>query len=155
MRLLWYDDVSKENAEIIILRFLRVVFGVNSSPFLLNTTIRHHLNQYAAPDIDIASIAEVVERFVEDLYVDYKVSEAMSVEEGFELYLNCKKMMSAAGFDFQKWVCNNAELQGLINEYDGEVSIVEGIIKDDLSYVNSQIRVFRVIKMLLVLLGIF
>ena len=32
LRFLWYDEVSKDDAKIIVLRFLRVVFGVNSSP---------------------------------------------------------------------------------------------------------------------------
>ena len=40
---LWYDVISEIEAKITIYRFLRVVAGVTSSPFLLNGTIRHHL----------------------------------------------------------------------------------------------------------------
>ena len=36
LRFLWVDDVAKSDPEIEILRFMRVVFGVSSSPFLLN-----------------------------------------------------------------------------------------------------------------------
>ena len=44
LRFLWYDDVTSENkAKLIIYRFLRVVFEITSSLFLLNGTIRHHL----------------------------------------------------------------------------------------------------------------
>ena len=39
LRFLWYEDISKENPTIIIYRFLRFVFVVTSSPFLLNATI--------------------------------------------------------------------------------------------------------------------
>ena len=39
LRFLWVDDVSKPNPEKIVLQFARVVFGVSSSPFLLNATI--------------------------------------------------------------------------------------------------------------------
>lgn len=48
LRFLWVDDVSKTNPETIVLRFTRVVFGVSSTPFLLNATIRHHLEKHSA-----------------------------------------------------------------------------------------------------------
>lgn len=43
LRFLWVDNIAKEESEVVALRFTRVVFGVTSSPFLLNATIRHHL----------------------------------------------------------------------------------------------------------------
>ena len=43
LRFLWVDDACKSNPEVEVLRFTRVVFGVSSSPFLLNATIDHHL----------------------------------------------------------------------------------------------------------------
>ena len=46
LRFLWIDDISKENPEVVTFRFTRVVFGVSSSPFLLNATIRYHLEAH-------------------------------------------------------------------------------------------------------------
>ena len=40
------------------------MFGVSSSPFLLNATIRHHIERYK--DID----SQFVEKFVPSIYVD-------------------------------------------------------------------------------------
>ena len=40
LRFLWYDDPFSTEPNIIILRFLRVVLGIISSPFLLNATIK-------------------------------------------------------------------------------------------------------------------
>ena len=38
LRFLWFDDVAKPQPKVQILKFRRVVFGVSSSPFLLNAT---------------------------------------------------------------------------------------------------------------------
>ena len=43
LRFLWIDDPSSEDPNIVLNRFNRVVFGVTSSPFLLNGTVRHHV----------------------------------------------------------------------------------------------------------------
>ena len=40
-RFLWIHEGRKR-----VMRFRRVTFGVSSSPFLLNATIRHHLSLY-------------------------------------------------------------------------------------------------------------
>ena len=42
LRFLWYDLDSEET---IVYKFSRVVVGLTSSPFLLNATIKHHLNR--------------------------------------------------------------------------------------------------------------
>ena len=65
LRFLWYDlDLE----EPIVYKFLRVVFGLTSSPFLLNATIKHHLNRY------VQNEHVVIERLKNDLYVDDLVS---------------------------------------------------------------------------------
>jgi len=49
LHFLWEDKNG-----LVIYRFLRVVFGLNCSPFLLNDTIRHHLQQFV--DLDKAFV---------------------------------------------------------------------------------------------------
>ncbi|XP_015761462.1 PREDICTED: uncharacterized protein LOC107340611 [Acropora digitifera] len=46
LRFLWIDSFEKDDPKLLLYRFSWVVFGVNSSPFLLNATLRHHISQY-------------------------------------------------------------------------------------------------------------
>ena len=64
LRFLWYGDSFSTEPNIIILCFLRVVFGIISSPFLLNATIKYHLERY------LNYAKSFVEKFFNNLYVD-------------------------------------------------------------------------------------
>ena len=46
LRFLWVDDVASDSPNLVVYRFCRVVFGLNSSPFLLNATLRHHFMKF-------------------------------------------------------------------------------------------------------------
>ena len=46
LRFLWYDDAFSDFPKLKRLRFARVIFGVTSSPFVLNGTIRKHIGNY-------------------------------------------------------------------------------------------------------------
>lgn len=61
---LWLKDWTEEPSEVQVLKFTRVVFGVASSPFLLNATIQHHLEKYRA------SHSRLVSRLVGSTYID-------------------------------------------------------------------------------------
>ena len=50
LRFLWTRDVDGEMPNVIVLRLTGVVFGVNTSPFLLNVTIDHHVQKYQEID---------------------------------------------------------------------------------------------------------
>ena len=50
LRFLWVRDVTEVPSEIAVLRFTRVVFGVSSSPFLLNATSDNHMEKFKAID---------------------------------------------------------------------------------------------------------
>ena len=51
LRFLWLDPDNCN--ETIIYRFLRVVFGVTSSPFLLQGTLRYHCDRVIEKDLSI------------------------------------------------------------------------------------------------------
>ena len=64
LRFLWLDDIEAELPKIKVLRFSRVVFGVSSSPFLLNATIKHHMDHYRTVD------QQFVDKLERSIYVD-------------------------------------------------------------------------------------
>lgn len=49
LRFLWVS----EDPKVIVLRFIRVVFRVSSSPFLLNATIKYHVEKYASKCLEL------------------------------------------------------------------------------------------------------
>ena len=46
LRFLWTSELDSDILKPLILIFTRVVFGVSSSPFLLNVTIDHRIESY-------------------------------------------------------------------------------------------------------------
>ena len=96
LRFLWIDDPDNEHPNIFVKRFNRVVFGVTSSPFLLNATIRHHVTKYEAYH------PQFVSDFLTSLHGDDFKREKNSVPEAFQLYTKARSMMKEAGFHLRK-----------------------------------------------------
>ena len=127
LRFLWIDGGSEEECKVAVFRFLRVVFGITSSPFLLNGTIRHHLERY----VDFER--SFVERFIEDLYVDDLTSGCSTVEEGVEIYNKGKSIMNDAGFNLRKWKTNDTKLQDIFDKKEGK--LLDNVVPiDDITY---------------------
>ena len=74
LRFLWVDDVTKEEPEIRAYRFTRVVFGVSSSPFLLNATVKYHLEGFRRTN------KTVVEKLLKSTYVDELITALAEIE---------------------------------------------------------------------------
>ena len=108
LRFLWATKPHVETPDIITLRFTRVVFGVSSSPFLLNATVNHHLRTYHETD------PIFVDKFLSSIYVDDLVSGSNDVKSAYELYMKSKLRLAAAGFKLRKFVTNSEGLRQLI-----------------------------------------
>ena len=105
LRFLWFEDVFQDEPKIVRNRFARVVFGVNSSPFLLNGTIRKHASNYL--DID----AEFVEKVMKSFYVDDCISGESSTEKAFQLFKKLKTRFLEGLFCLRKWRTNDPDLR--------------------------------------------
>ena len=112
LRFLWPHDPMKINSELDCFRFTGVVFGVNSSPFLLNATIRHHLESFQELDPDF--VTEVLR----SLYVDDYASGSSETNEAFTLVKKIQECFLQGGFNMRKWLSNSGELMNLLNDHD-------------------------------------
>ena len=84
------------------------MFGIISSPFLLNATIKYHLERY------LNEAKNFVEKFLNNLYVDDSTSGFFNVK-AYDFYLNAKRIMKEGGFELRKWASNSVELMNKIN----------------------------------------
>ena len=104
-RFLWSDDIDKAEPQVITPRFTLVVFGVSSSPFLLNATIKHHMQHHEQCDLAFT------QKFLESIYVDDLTSRESDVDRTFEFYAKLKLRLMDAGFSLRKFVTNSQELR--------------------------------------------
>ena len=103
LRFLWVDDIHNDNPKVVCYRFSRLVFGLVSSPFVLNATIRAHLAKYISDE-------QFVRNALNSLYVDDYVSTFESQEEAFESYKKLKSCFKEGGFNMRKWESNSPDL---------------------------------------------
>ncbi|KAK6181726.1 hypothetical protein SNE40_009523 [Patella caerulea] len=137
LRFLWFDDFSKPDPQIVCYRFTRVVFGVCSSPFLLNAILKYHAEKY------IQDNPEFVKTFLRSIYVDDFTSGAQSEDEAFELYKSAKSKLLDGGFNLRKFKTNSSTLQTKIDECESNRNNSEQVDKsiqeDDESYAKLMV----------------
>ena len=79
LRFLWVEYISEKD-KIVVYRFLRVIFGVISSPFLLGVTIKAHVTKYIAAQIAVVAS----KKLLRDMYVDDVATTFRTMEEDLE-----------------------------------------------------------------------
>ena len=126
LRFLCFDNALLDEPTMIELRFTRVVFGVSSSPFLLNATVKHHLEKF------IATHPETVTSILQSIYVDDVVFGAEDEDSAYKLYLESKQILRNGSFNLRKFITNCPSLQDRINKAEGTEtsSQAEGILDE-------------------------
>ena len=118
LRFLWVNDVSEDKPEPVTYRFTRVVFGVSSSPFVLNTTIRFHLEKY------LQSNTNLIIRLLRSTYVDDIISGGDSEEEVLEMHAESRRIFHEGGFNLRKFLTNSAVVREQIATERQESSLL-------------------------------
>ena len=115
LRFLWFNDAMAEAPTPVVLRFARVVFGVSSSPFLLNATIQHHIERYT-------NDPEFLRHMLDSLYVDDVATGGCDDLATYELYTNLKTRLAKGGFNIRKFSSNSATLMSKIDANEQALS---------------------------------
>jgi len=101
LRFLWWKQDKKS---LRIFRHVRVVFGLNSSPFLLAAVLNHHLKS------EIGNWSDwVIPKLSKSLYVDNVVTSVNTVEEYLEFQEQSIQVMALAKMDLRQWEHSSME----------------------------------------------
>ena len=93
LRFLWYNNIFDENS-LKVYRFGRVLFGLACSPFLLNGTVKAHVEKHVNHET-----RAVLEKLLRDLYVDDTVTAFTSITDASKFYRITSSVMSKGGFN--------------------------------------------------------
>ncbi|GFT79890.1 integrase catalytic domain-containing protein, partial [Nephila pilipes] len=103
----WTDNPESFSESLEVLRFNSVLFGINSSPFLLTATIKYHLKKYSSL---FPQTHELLNKFV---YVDDVLGGQSTVASAYTTSVECVQIFSEANMPLHKWATNSAELREL------------------------------------------
>ena len=114
LRFLWIDDINSTDPRLVFLRFCRVVFGLNCSPFLLGGTLHHHITNFEFDDPKFA------EELLKSIYVDDLINGGENQQRALKVYELSKACLEKGGFNLRKWRTSDPELQSLIDEIEAK-----------------------------------
>ncbi|XP_066924368.1 uncharacterized protein [Clytia hemisphaerica] len=124
VRFLWLKDTNDidfqnfDNNQLVTYRICRVLFGVTSSPFLLNGTLRHHINK-----IQDTSVRDLLLR---SLHVDDLTTSLDTEAEACEFYTSCKEHFAEANFNLRKAQSNCESLERNLKKlFKGENQVLD------------------------------
>ena len=124
-RFYWRERASDEQPEVY--RMTRVVFGVTASPFLLQATIRKHLELYEGSDPDLVAILR------RDIYCDDLITSVDTAEDADRLKSRSVQVFSDAHMNLRRWTVSGAETtddrgqQRLLGDKTDEAQKVLGV----------------------------
>ncbi|GFV45767.1 integrase catalytic domain-containing protein [Trichonephila clavipes] len=87
-----------------VYRFKRVMFGVNVSPFLLSSTIKHHIENYRE---QYPAATEMLDTC---LYVDDVISGADDISQALKVSKDAETIMKNFSMKLRKWNSNDQTL---------------------------------------------
>ena len=97
------------NGQVELLRFTRVPFGVEASPFMLGATLQHHFN------LQPEKYQKTIESLIQNTYVDYLMKTGSDIADLEDLKREATEILDDAKFPGHKWESNVEELDNESN----------------------------------------
>lgn len=126
LRFLWYD----QEGNLEVFRFNRVPFGTGPSPFLLNATLRHHLE-------NVVEDQALLQLLLRSLYVDDLLTGGETTEFVLKLRSLLEEILGQAAMKLHGWDSNSAEVRealGVVDQSDDNVvlGLLWNRVRDDM-----------------------
>ena len=134
LRLLWVSEFDLKSQassfNLTVLRATRYLFGVTSSPFHLQATLKFHTDKYRE------QFPSIIEEFQSSTYVDDFDSGSDTVTEGYEFVTTIQNILKEGGFNLRKFASNSDELNYRLN-HSGVEKYLSSESENELSYAES------------------
>ncbi|XP_064619459.1 uncharacterized protein LOC135482907 [Lineus longissimus] len=124
-RFLWRDLDRTRDPEIF--EFQRLVFGINSSPFLAQLVSQEHARAHRK------QYPRAAETILKSTYMDDSLDSVNDDEEGKKLYRDLSALWKGAGMHARKWLSNSPEVLAIITDEDraSEINLEEGYLPSE------------------------
>jgi hypothetical protein len=96
----WLSDPTNPESSFDVYQFKSILFGASCSPFILNATIKKHLDSYNDP---------FTQRMKADIYVNNLVSGTDNEDEAAIYFKHTRSIMSSANFNLREWNSNSSK----------------------------------------------
>ena len=108
-RFLWPENPLDKNSKLLTYRFTSVLFGSTASPFLLNATVKHHLDKI---DSDLST------ELKENIYIDNLFVTSNNEIDLLQKKSESIRIFTEAGFSLHKFVSNSAVISDAADDSD-------------------------------------
>ncbi|XP_048000284.1 uncharacterized protein LOC125237334 [Leguminivora glycinivorella] len=136
-RFLWLKNTEKPVTEnnLVQYRFTRVPFGIISSPFLLNATIKTHLQTCEG---------NYTKQLAKNIYVDNLLTGTESLDEAIDLYKEAKEKFSDISMNLREWSSNSKDFLDQIPDAAPETTVktlgLNWKLQEDSLHLRAQIN---------------
>ncbi|GFS91553.1 uncharacterized protein NPIL_251171 [Nephila pilipes] len=103
-RFMWSNGNIEGERDMITYRFKLVLFGVNSTTFLLSITIKNYIEQFHSEQPTATSLLDIC------LYVNELIADEDSVQNALEVSRSTKQIVQKVRMTLRKWITNESKL---------------------------------------------